>query len=410
MIKSLFLSAALLTGAAALPPASAQTPPAQTPIIGVPALSQAKTIRVTETSYMTNRDHQFAPDMKMTVTFARPNCYRISATTLAPDAPQAKPNLFVTDGSRVTEYVAASNQYLARTVSNAPRFRLSQALVLDFHGMFNLLPNGFAEAFKQRPGVISTVTQTETQLDGQTTRLINLEATNAPDARTTAASERLWLASGTGLPVRFEMYIIKDGKERTIVRIDYTDWVIDKPVPPSTFAWTAPRTATAYPTDALLAVGTPAPDFAAITADGKVVHLSDFKGKPVVLDFWATWCVPCQAAMPHLEAVYRQVKDQSVVVLGVCVWDSKAAYQKWVVAKQGTYTFPTMFDTAGDAPSNIAVSKYAVHSIPAQYLIDKDGNIAAALGGSNTKNEPSLEAALARLGVTVTPETKSASR
>ncbi|MCW3096997.1 MAG: hypothetical protein JWL77_2615 [Chthonomonadaceae bacterium] len=409
MIKSLFLSAMLLTGMAALPPASAQTPPAQAPMIGVPALSQAKTIRVTETSYMNNRDHQFAPDMKMTVTFARPNCYRISATKLAPDAPQAKPNLFVTDGSRVTEYVAASNQYLARTVSTAPRFRLSQALVLDFHGMFNLLPNGFEDAFKQRPGVTSTVTQTETQLDGQTTRLINLEATNAPDARTTAASERLWLSSGTGLPVRFEMYIVKDGKERTIVRIDYTDWVIDKPVPPSTFVWTAPRTATAYPTDNMLAVGMPAPDFSAITADGKVVHLSDFKGKPVVLDFWATWCVPCQAAMPHLESVYRQIKDQNVVVLGVCVWDSKASYQKWVVAKQGTYTFPTVFDTAGDAPSNIAVSKYAVHSIPAQYLIDKDGNIAAALGG-DSKNEPSLEAALARLGVTVTPETKSASR
>ena len=132
----------------------------------------------------------------------------------------------------------------------------------------------------------------------------------------------------------------------------------------------------------LLAVGTEAPDFAATTSDGKTVHLSDFKGKPVVLDFWSTWCGPCQMSMPHLEKVYQQVKDKEVTVLGVCVWDDKAAYDKWIIAKKGIYTFTTAFDPAGRTmDTSIASHLYNVSGIPTQYVIDKDGKIAASSVG-----------------------------
>ena len=150
----------------------------------------------------------------------------------------------------------------------------------------------------------------------------------------------------------------------------------------------------------LLAAGTPAPDFAAVAPDGTMVHLSDFKGKPVILDFWSTWCGPCQMSMPHLEKVYEQVKDKGVAVLGVCVWDDKAAYAQWVKDKAGVYAFPTAYDPAGRAPSSIAGSLYNVSGIPTQYVIDKDGNVAAANVGYD-ENDHRLEAALTKLGVDV---------
>ncbi len=150
----------------------------------------------------------------------------------------------------------------------------------------------------------------------------------------------------------------------------------------------------------LLPAGTPAPDFAAVAPDGTMVHLSDFKGKPVVLDFWSTWCGPCQMSMPHLEKVYERVKDKGVAVLGVCVWDDKTAYTQWVKNKAGVYTFPTAYDPAGRAPSSIAGSLYHVSGIPTQYVIDKDGNVAAANVGYD-ESDHRLEAALTKLGVAV---------
>jgi len=159
---------------------------------------------------------------------------------------------------------------------------------------------------------------------------------------------------------------------------------------------------------ALLAAGTPAPDFAAVTPDGKTVHLSDFKGKPVILDFWSTWCGPCQMSMPHLEKVYTQVRDKGVAVLGVCVWDDRSAYDKWVKEKKGAYTFPTAFDPAGRGAGNIAKDLYNVTGIPTQYIIDKDGNVVEANVGYGP-NDHRLEAALTKLGIAVTNQ-KSAAR
>jgi peroxiredoxin/outer membrane lipoprotein-sorting protein len=402
MIKSLLFSTALLLAATAAHTAP-QKPLTHPVVTGIPALTHAKTIRVTETSYMTNRNHDLVPDMKAAITLSRPGHYRIAATPLGSDGqPKAKSDLLVTNGTTVTEYVGASNQYLTRTISTNPQFRLSQILILDYHAEFGLLADGFQ--IQQYPNVRATVTRTQTQLDGHSARLINVnEAADPKTVHMTFPNIRLWLSSRTGLPLRYEEFIVEHGKKDIFIRTDYANWALDKPVAPSTFAWTRPRTATLYPTNDLLAVGTPAPNFSAMTADGKVVHLSDFRGRPVILDFWATWCKPCQAAMPHLESIYQKVKDQNVAVLALCVWDSKSDYLKWVAAKQGTYTFPTAYDPAGEAAANIAQSKFAVPSIPTQYVIDKDGNIAAALPEDDDaiKNHTDhrLENILTKLGV-----------
>ena len=125
-----------------------------------------------------------------------------------------------------------------------------------------------------------------------------------------------------------------------------------------------------------LKVGSVAPDFTAYTVDGKPVKLSDYKGKVVILDFWASWCGPCQISMPGLEKIYQQIKDKNVVVLSLATWDQKPDFVKWVKANSGTkYHFnfvrdPAEGDHLGIRKASIAKRQYKVFGIPTMYVID----------------------------------------
>lgn len=105
--------------------------------------------------------------------------------------------------------------------------------------------------------------------------------------------------------------------------------------------------------------------------------------------------------MPHIESVYKSVKDQGVTVLGICVWDDKDAYEKWMPANKEKYSFQFAFDTAArDNAKSIASAKYNVSGIPTTYIIDKNGNVADAIVGYEEKDRR-VEEALKKLGVTV---------
>jgi thiol-disulfide isomerase/thioredoxin len=154
----------------------------------------------------------------------------------------------------------------------------------------------------------------------------------------------------------------------------------------------------------LLAAGTPAPDFVALKPDGSELRLSDYRGKTVILDFWATWCGPCIRAMPFLENLYQQSKDQDVVVLGVCVWDTKEAFDKWQVEPRVRTSFPKAFDPAGRNPDNhnadsIAKLHYNVSGIPTMYVIDRDGKVVEGILGFRGETDTRLTDALLRAGV-----------
>jgi thiol-disulfide isomerase/thioredoxin len=140
-------------------------------------------------------------------------------------------------------------------------------------------------------------------------------------------------------------------------------------------------------------VGTAAPNFSAFTPSGAKVSLSQFKGKVVILDFWASWCGPCQASMPGLEKIYSQIKDKGVVVLSLNTWDQKPDFQSWIKENSGTkYHFNFVRDPAeGDhdtiRKNSIAKRLYHVIGIPTMYIIDREGKVAGSLLGSGNEAE-----------------------
>lgn len=122
--------------------------------------------------------------------------------------------------------------------------------------------------------------------------------------------------------------------------------------------------------------GAVAPDFTAIGPDGQPVHLSAYRGKIVVLDFWATWCGPCQAAMPHNQEISRDYAKDGVVVLGICTDDTRANYDQWVKAHAAEWTFPTAFDPSVlDWQHSFPTVQYGATGFPTVYVIGRDGQV-----------------------------------
>jgi peroxiredoxin len=138
-----------------------------------------------------------------------------------------------------------------------------------------------------------------------------------------------------------------------------------------------------------VAIGAQAPAFTQKTPDGKTVSLADFRGKYVLIDFWASWCKPCREDNPALVKAYTTYKGRNFEILGVSL-DSEESREKWVKAIQEDHlSWPQVSDLRGW--KNEAARSYAVHAVPQNYLIDPSGKIVAA----NLRGEK-LTAALAQ--------------
>ena len=169
---------------------------------------------------------------------------------------------------------------------------------------------------------------------------------------------------------------------------------------PETFwAKPAPRPAEAPVTP--IAHGAVAPDFVMKDLAGKEVRLADHAGKVIVLDFWATWCGPCKAALPHVQQVAKQFADQGVVVIASCTNDGRAAFEEWV--KEHGAAYPDIVfacDGKERSPERASRTLYGVGGIPHQFVIGRDGKIASSVIGY-MKGEVLLEGALAEAGIKV---------
>ncbi len=113
----------------------------------------------------------------------------------------------------------------------------------------------------------------------------------------------------------------------------------------------------------------PAPNFTLADVNGKMVSLSDFKGKVVLLDFWASWCPPCRAANPKQVKLYNELKDKGFVILGVSVDKNPDAWKKAIAKDKITY--PQVNDPH-DWEAKTA-ELYGINQLPTTLLIDKNG-------------------------------------
>lgn len=124
-------------------------------------------------------------------------------------------------------------------------------------------------------------------------------------------------------------------------------------------------------------------DFSGEKSDGKTVHLKDFRGSFILLNFWATWCSPCLKEMPDLEKAYRKMGREKLVVLAVAMGEGvdkiKAFSEKY------GFTFPLLSD------KKMEITKlYGVSSIPVTYLIDPDGIVLGRALGIRDWASPDL--------------------
>jgi cytochrome c biogenesis protein CcmG/thiol:disulfide interchange protein DsbE len=125
----------------------------------------------------------------------------------------------------------------------------------------------------------------------------------------------------------------------------------------------------------------PAPDFTLKDADGKVVHLSDYRGKVVLLDFWATWCGPCKIEIPWFMEMQRKNKDKGFEVLGVAMDD-----EGWEVVKPFVADLNVNYRIVIGNDST-AEMYGGVDALPTTFLIDRGGKIAAVHVGLASKKD-----------------------
>jgi len=116
-------------------------------------------------------------------------------------------------------------------------------------------------------------------------------------------------------------------------------------------------------------VSGPAPNFTLQSNAGGQVSLASLKGKVVMVNFWATWCVPCRQEMPHLEALYEKYNGLGFELLAVNVEKNNAeGARKWL--QETPVTFPVLFD-----PENQVTKLYKVQTMPSTVIIGRDGTM-----------------------------------
>jgi len=207
----------------------------------------------------------------------------------------------------------------------------------------------------------------------------------AVDPATSAIGRMIWTS------------VAHSGSQRTLrqVTFDFADFRMGGPLPEGTFVFEPPKKAKlvdAVPipgqTGSFL-LNQPAPDFDLKNLDGERVRLSDLRGHPVLLSFWASWCGPCRRELPGLVNIYSQYRDKGLVVLGVND-EGKGTARKF--ADKTNLNFPVLDDSGSKAHH-----QYRVRAIPSVFLIDSEGKVVRFFRGAHDEN--AFRAALKTVGL-----------
>lgn len=139
-----------------------------------------------------------------------------------------------------------------------------------------------------------------------------------------------------------------------------------------------------------LEAGQAAPAIQLKDLSGKPVSLASFKGKVVIIDFWASWCGPCRQSMPVLERLSKTYKDKGLVVLGVNIDNDAKTAAKFLSE------VPVSFVVVNDASKSVAKA-YAPPTMPSSYLVDREGRVRHVHAGFKSGDAKELEAEVQQL-------------
>jgi cytochrome c biogenesis protein CcmG/thiol:disulfide interchange protein DsbE len=132
-----------------------------------------------------------------------------------------------------------------------------------------------------------------------------------------------------------------------------------------------------------VSVSDAAPDFRLASLESGPVALSDYRGKVVLVNFWATWCPPCVEETPGLEKFAEQMRDQDVTVIGVSVDEDLSALRKFVA--QYHLSYPIALD-----PDRVTANRYGTFKFPETYILDRDGRVAEKIIGATDWQDPRM--------------------
>lgn len=119
-----------------------------------------------------------------------------------------------------------------------------------------------------------------------------------------------------------------------------------------------------------------APDFSLLDRDSNQITLSELRGRPVIINLWASWCIPCREEMPALEQVHQAYKDQGLIVLAVNATNQDNQQAAIRFSDNLGLTFPILFDTQGSVSQ-----AYRLQSLPTTYFVDQNGIIQEVVVG-----------------------------
>ena len=136
-------------------------------------------------------------------------------------------------------------------------------------------------------------------------------------------------------------------------------------------------------------VGQPAPDFQLQNLDGQSISLSDFKGKPVLINFWATWCGACVYEMPYMQEIYDEWSGQGLMLLAINVGEGSSTVKEFM--QSHNLSLPVLLDADG-----AVFRRYNVMLFPTTFFIDKDGIVQEKIIGA-FPNKAEIEKRLSKI-------------
>lgn len=242
-----------------------------------------------------------------------------------------------------TEINGSIEQDIFKTMMDAQRNEMLIMLGFSFMG----------KEAQANPGMQDTLIQMYTAVKAKTVHTIDSLVTNYPDSYAVALIINNFVAKQRGLAEVEKMY------EGLTPRIKN--------------AYLGRKLKTTIENMKKIAIGSVAPDFTLQAPDGKEVSLSDYRGKNILLDFWASWCGPCLREVPNVKKVYDEYHPQGFEILSVSLDDKK---DNWVnaIAKHDLNWGHVSSLKGWQCP---VVKQYSISGVPAMFLIDKEGKIIA---------------------------------